>query len=189
MDGVIPLSPKALMPPLSPLAHPKQDLAVPYRDVDAPLWRAGKGTWGWRLAALLPAMLVTGLLINFFGSWMARDGLWWLEYALLSLVTVTFFWIALSVGVSIVGILRLLTKKRAGPSVAHWGVKTALVMPVFNEDTAETFGNAAAILMDLQENQSQHSYDFFILSDTQDPELAAAEAEAYAQLQDWMRTV
>ena len=59
---------------------------------------------------------------------------------------------------------------------------TAVVMPVYNEDTQTVFGNIRAVYDSLQERGELAPYDFFILSDSTDPARAVEEGMAWADL-------
>ena len=58
----------------------------------------------------------------------------------------------------------------------------ALVVPVYNEEAADVFGNACAMMMALREAGTAHRFDLYILSDTQDAAIALAERRAFARL-------
>ncbi|MEM8576909.1 MAG: glucans biosynthesis glucosyltransferase MdoH, partial [Pseudomonadota bacterium] len=58
----------------------------------------------------------------------------------------------------------------------------ALLVPIYNEAAWDVFGNAAAMLDDLRAHGGAHRYTLFILSDSQDPDIAAAEEAAFAAL-------
>jgi membrane glycosyltransferase len=59
---------------------------------------------------------------------------------------------------------------------------TAVVMPVYNEDTQTVFGNIRAVYDSLQERGELAPYDFYILSDSTDPARAVEEGMAWADL-------
>jgi len=59
----------------------------------------------------------------------------------------------------------------------------ALLMPVYNEAAWDVFGNASAMLKELNNDPNGDRYTLFILSDTRKPELAAQEERAFAALQ------
>jgi membrane glycosyltransferase len=61
-------------------------------------------------------------------------------------------------------------------------VSTAVVMPVYNEDTEAVFGSIRALYDSLQERGELESYDFYILSDSTDPARAVEEGMAWADL-------
>jgi membrane glycosyltransferase len=122
-------------------------------------------------------------LIAAFTDWFAMDGFSAFEGVVIGLIAFTFFWIALSVSTSFLGVANLLW---ARPRVAQDGpvppMKVALLIPVYNEDTADVFGNAAAMLQALDEQEHIHSFDLFILSDTRDAAIAHQEERAFLTL-------
>jgi len=59
---------------------------------------------------------------------------------------------------------------------------TAVVMPVYNEDTQTVFGNIRAVYDSLRERGELAPYDFYILSDSTDPAKAVEEGMAWADL-------
>ncbi len=172
-----------LMPPEQPLAHPKQDLGRKYHDGQAPDLATTKGTGIWRLATFLPAMLTTAGLIAVFTDFFAMDGLTWFEGGLIALIAVTFFWISLSVSTVTVGVFNLMRRPSKAAQAAVSPMKTALLVPVYNEDPVDVFGNAAAMLGALADADHPHCYTLFILSDTRDEAIAEHELEAFANLQ------
>ena len=173
----------ALMPPHQPLAHPKQDLARAYRDGQAPALEVKKHTRLWRLATFAPALLTTMGLITVFTDFFAMDGLTWFETALITLIAVTFFWISLSVSTVTVGVFNLMRRPAQAARRAVSPMKTALLVPVYNENPVDVFGNASAMLAELKTAAHPHDYTLFILSDTRDEAIAEAELHAFANLQ------
>lgn len=172
-----------LMPPEQPLDHPKQDLARAYFDGRAPALTPKRGTGLWRLATFVPAVLTTFGLIAVFTDFFAMDGLTGFEAGLIGLIAVTFFWISLSVSTVTVGVLNLM---RGPGDVARNPVtptKTALLVPVYNENPVDVFGNASAMLAELKNAPHVHDYTLFILSDTRDDAIAQVELQAFANLQ------
>ncbi|MBB5721102.1 membrane glycosyltransferase [Loktanella ponticola] len=172
------------MPTTASRAMPIQQLDQPYFDATAPISTpAGSRTVWWRAATFLPAIAATAALIAAFSDWFAMDGFSAFEGIVIALIAFTFFWIALSVSTSFLGVANLLW---ARPRVAHDGpvtpMKVALLVPVYNEDTADVFGNAAAMLQALDEQKHVHSFDLFILSDTRDADIAVQEERAFAAL-------
>src|ERR1700759_1872710 len=59
---------------------------------------------------------------------------------------------------------------------------TAIVMPVFNEGAETVFGNIQALYQSLQQRHELDSYDFYILSDSTDPEKVVEEELAWSDL-------
>ena len=59
---------------------------------------------------------------------------------------------------------------------------TAIVMPVFNEDAETVFGNIRALYASIQQRHELDSFDFYILSDSTDPEKVVEEELAWADI-------
>jgi membrane glycosyltransferase len=57
--------------------------------------------------------------------------------------------------------------------------RTAVVMPIYNEDTQRVFAGLDTIWSSVRAEAQQHMFDMFILSDTRKPEIAAAEEVAW----------
>jgi membrane glycosyltransferase len=60
--------------------------------------------------------------------------------------------------------------------------KTAIVVPIYNEDTVRVFAAVDAIWWSLQQQPAEKSFDFYILSDTRVSEIAQAEVAAWSAL-------
>ena len=96
------------------------------------------------------------------------------EIGIASLFAANFFWISLS-GVNVIlGFLRRNRDTIPAPRPAN-SMKVALLVPAYNEDPGRVFANATAMLKSLNETDSNHSYSFFVLSDTRDSAAAADE--------------
>ncbi len=174
------------MPPNQPLAHPKQNLRRDYHDQQAPDFRPTTGVSWWRGLVFVPAFLTTFGLIMVFTDFFAMDGLTWFETGLITLIALTFFWISLSVSTVTAGILNLLRPERPRAALNVTPLKTALLVPVYNEDPIEVFGNAAAMLNQLNNAAHVHDFTLFILSDTRDDMIALKECQAFAELRSRM---
>jgi membrane glycosyltransferase len=172
-----------LMPQEAPLQRPIQDLYAPFRDHAAPGVQSTPNIGLWRLATFLPAMAMTGGLIAAFGDWFGTEGLTTFEMLLIGLIAMTFFWIALSVSTVIVGIInRLRQRNRIKTETRPEPLKVALLVPIYNEVPWDVFGNAAAMLQELTDNDCIHDYTLFILSDTRDQTIALQELQALEEL-------
>jgi membrane glycosyltransferase len=60
--------------------------------------------------------------------------------------------------------------------------RTAVVMPIYNEDTQRVFAGLDTIWSSVKAEAQQNMFDMFILSDTRKPEIAAAEEVAWRAL-------
>jgi membrane glycosyltransferase len=60
--------------------------------------------------------------------------------------------------------------------------RTAVIMPIYNEDTTRVFAGLDVIWSSLKVRPEQAAFDLFVLSDTRKPEIGAAEEVAWARL-------
>ena len=155
---------------------PAQDL----RTAPAQQRQVADTSGGWRLAMFLPAISVTILLLWGLHSVFAASGMSWLEWLLLSLIGMTFVWVTFAVSTTAIGLASALDRER--PVRKAEPLSVALLMPIYNETPKHVFGNAAAMLDDLTKCAGDHHYTLFVLSDTQDPLIAAEEEAAFAAL-------
>jgi membrane glycosyltransferase len=102
------------------------------------------------------------------------------EVALLALFAVLFAWISISFWLPCFGAVAKLTghsivalKAPSGPSAA----RTAILMPVYNEDAAGVFAGVRAIW-----ESAGSDFDFYVLSDSTNPTAWVAEELAWQQL-------
>ena len=127
---------------------------------------------------------------------MRDGGVTLLELVILVLFTATFGWIAMPFWNAAIGFvlawrgrdpLSLRPLRAAAPpdtdAGGTGGSRTALVMPVHNEDPARVMAGLAAMLAALDRVGRGGDFDLFLLSDTTDPAIAAAEEDAWAALE------
>ncbi len=118
------------------------------------------------------------------------NGLTWLELALVALFTINFSWIALSFWSSLAGFVALLFRWRApglvwpGEAAGHAPLttRTALLLPVYNEDPARICANLEAMHESLAATGQADAFDIFVLSDSTDPDNWVAEELGWARL-------
>ena len=60
--------------------------------------------------------------------------------------------------------------------------RTAIVMPICNEHVPTVFGGLRATIESLAATGESANFDFFVLSDTTDPDIRAAEQAAWSDL-------
>lgn len=141
------------------------------------------------LYALLVAT-VTGVGVYLMLSVLGGNGLEPVEGLLLLLFAVTFLWIAQAFCSALLGalvvLLRLdphtLRRRPAAPRENPQWSRTAVVMPVHNEDVARVLARLEATHADLAERGLARRFDFHLLSDTTDPAIARDEERALAEL-------
>jgi membrane glycosyltransferase len=108
-----------------------------------------------------------------------------LEWALVVLFVVNFYWIALAFTASLLGFRRLVAKTgRLGPPPQRLEVKTAIVMPIYNEAPSRVFAAMQAICQDVAATGLGDAFDYFFLSDTSDPNIWIAEERALLAMRE-----
>src|SRR5271156_6937724 len=99
-----------------------------------------------------------------------------LEWALVTLFVLTFSWICLAFTSSVLGFGWLVFRApRPAPLPGALTVKTAVVMPIYNEAPARVFAAMQAIYEDIEGTGLGDSFDYFFLSDTTNPDIWIAE--------------
>lgn len=176
------------MPPLAPLPMPEQSFRQPHRDPAAPGRRDVGSVWLYRLFTFGTAVVTTAAVTATFVDFFDVNGLSPFEWGLLAVVTLTFFWIAFSVGQATLG---LFFTGENEPEVEPEALDVALLFPVYNEAADAVFGNIRAMRRrlasqiragQLTHRGIAHRISIFILSDTRDPDAAAREEMAFALL-------
>jgi len=134
-------------------------------------------------------LLLTGLATWLMADLLWRDGLTGIELTLLVLFVILFAHIAAGFCTAVVGFYvihrggdncRITRTLPAGelPSLAS----TAVVMPVFNEDVSRVFEGLRVIFRSVQETKKLEHFDFFILSDSNQPNQWIKEEVAWVEL-------
>jgi membrane glycosyltransferase len=117
-----------------------------------------------------------------------NHGLGTLEVLLLALFVGCFLWIAFSFWAAIAGFAMLLVRARQPglrqPTAATGRLTTrsAVVMAIYNEEPARVFANMQAIFESVAATGQGHAFDFYMLSDTTDPDIWVAEELAWHTL-------
>ena len=176
----------ASMPGCSLLEMPTQS----FSRYDAPRTREARlRRSSWRVQLIRLAVFGGALALTVFG---AREmygvvgvgGVTALEWGLLILFVINFSWISLALTNAILGLLAILLD-RGKPQTADLLGRTAVVMPTYNEDPARVFGGLAAIIEDIAQGPhaaQMGSFDWFVLSDTTDPDVWMAEERVFVDL-------
>jgi membrane glycosyltransferase len=109
-----------------------------------------------------------------------------LQYGLLGLFVLNFSWIALAFTSALLGFFALLfgRARQAPKTVAALNQRTAIVMPVYNESTARTFAAVQAIRESVEATGHGAAFDYFVLSDSTNPDAWIAEERAFLSLRD-----
>jgi len=143
----------------------------------------------WRRALFFTLTLLTAAAATaMMRDILAANGLTGLEKIGLVLFYILFVWITGAFWTALAGFLvRLrggdpLTLKAAGLDGRPLAGRTAIIMPIYNEDTERVAAGLDVIWSSLARLPEQGSFDLFILSDTRKLEIAAAEEAAWREL-------
>jgi membrane glycosyltransferase len=138
------------------------------------------------------AFLTTFAGIGMMFDILRANGMTMTEAVILLLFGVTFGWIVVSFWTAVIGFILQLTKLdpislRRLPSWRQTlsvplTTRTAVVMPVYNEDPIQVLAGLEATFRSLIKTGEGAKFDFFILSDTTDAETAAAEESSWVAL-------
>ena len=177
----------AWLPPDAPLHMPVQRLdrgrTAAHRPATTP-----RGI-GWRRAWVFGSTAALTVLATYQIWWLLRGGgIDVLEGVLLVLFVALFAWIAFAFAGGVAGFAQLVRRtpmrlgiRAEGPLPAPT-VRTALLVPVYNEDPQRVFAGLQAIVSSLQATGYGTHFDVFVLSDTRKPDIAAAEEAAFLAL-------
>jgi membrane glycosyltransferase len=133
---------------------------------------------------LLTAGVATGMMCDI----LAANGLTGLERVGLVLFYVLFVWITGAFWTALAGFvirlrggdpMTLKPRELAGRPLVG---RTAIIMPIYNEDTTRVMAGLDVIWSSLSRLPEQQAFDLFILSDTRKLEIAAAEEVAWREL-------
>jgi membrane glycosyltransferase len=113
-----------------------------------------------------------------------------LELALLSLFTILFAWVSLGFWTAVSGFVLLCFGRdrhaitRSAPPGAPIAAeaRTAIVMPIRNEDVTRVFAGVRATWESLATTDAAERFDFFILSDSSEADTLIAERQAWLDL-------
>ncbi len=180
-------APLPAVPAAAPLAMPVQSLKR-FGPREVAVAATGRD---FRL--MLARLFVFGgaLALTFYGGFemykvVSISGTTFLQYVLLVLFIVNFSWIALAATSGVLGFVSLVARRilpRKAPA-SPIAAQTAIVMPVYNERTDRCFAAVQAIFESVEATGEGAHFDFFILSDTTDPDIWVAEEVAFFALRE-----
>ena len=111
-----------------------------------------------------------------------------LQWLWLGLFVITFAWIALAATAAVSGVLFGWRRQRADHTKPPEG-RTALLMPVYNEDPAATCAALYAMARTLSYQGATRCFEIFIISDTNDPALWVQETAAVSLLREQLADI
>ena len=174
-----------LLPAETPLAMPTQPLHLP------PTARKGRDRLTWPRALLLS---LAGIAIAAFARLLYQVlsvvQLTTLQGVFLVLCTMCFAWIALGTSSAILGFFTTMRHGRNAvefDATAAQGVRTALLFPVYQEDTARIAATIECIARELIALGAEKRFDIFVLSDSRLGDIKARELRAVRFLRRRLR--
>lgn len=113
-----------------------------------------------------------------------------LQTSILILFGILFCWVSAGFWTALMGFLELLTGRdkyrisgaSAGNEPIEPGARTALVMPICNEDVPRVFAGLRATFESVAATGDLDRFDFFVLSDSYDGDIAVAEQQAWLDM-------
>ena len=110
------------------------------------------------------------------------------KFLMVLLFVLTFGWIALFFWSSLFGFFELMRKAKVPgirwvPAETPLTSKTAVLMPVYNEQPTSVMANLLAMAQDLAKTGQGKAFDIFILSDTTNPKFWVAEEKMWLEAQ------
>ncbi len=148
----------------------------------------------WQLASVRRRRVLMALLLSMAGvavalQWHAAPEspsfAWWLQALL---VTLLFSWVSVGLATALMGAWVLLRGDAHGIALREphapidRAARTALIMPICNENVATVFAGLRATCESLAATGALPLFDIYVLSDTSDPALRAAEQQAWERL-------
>ena len=154
--------------------------------------------WRLRLTAVLRRTLLTVLVLAQTGGFaygmvtsvLPYHGQQPLELAILSLSAILFAWVSLGFWTAVTGFVLLccgrdrhaITRSVSSATALAADARTAVIMPICNENVARVFAGLRATYESVARAGTLRHFDFFILSDSSEPDTLAAERHAWRDL-------
>ena len=135
----------------------------------------------------LALAVVAGFL---FATIITANGATWLHFAQVCLLIVCCMWLAWGFNTAVAGIFFSRGKpNRRGGVLAPASVnRSAVLVPVYNEDADAVMARVAAMIEGLRRIRRLEAFDFFVLSDSTKPESVAAERRAVFEIAGALET-
>lgn len=148
-----------------------------------------------RLVLVLLAAGQTTLATYFMTAVLPYHGDQVLEMALLALFAILFAWVSAGFWTAMMGFLVLLrggdrfaiSRTEAPAGRIDPAARTAIIMPICNENVQRVFAGLRATYRSLKRTGELARFDFFVLSDSSDPESRIAETKAWVDLCEELR--
>ena len=142
-----------------------------------------------RLLLLIIVLIPTVISANTMARLLPDRGSILLDTFLVAVFTTLFAWISVGFWTSIAGLVILLTKRDSfrvtrtcdglDLSIADPAARTAILIPIYNEDVKRVIAGLRTTFASVRQTGSMKRFDFFLLSDTTDPDVWIEEEEAW----------
>jgi membrane glycosyltransferase len=168
------------VPPLSELPMPAQSLRRYTRERSS--GRPSLKTLLARLVTFGGALALTVYATREMVAVVSVGGIAPLQWAMVVLFAITFGWISIAASAAVSGVIfgGVRLRSREGQAIEH---RTALVMPVYNENPANSFAALQAMAECLLQ-QDAKGFELFVLSDTNNPDNWVKETAAFHALRE-----
>jgi membrane glycosyltransferase len=141
-----------------------------------------------RLVLLALVVAQSAIATSFLIDILPYQGSQPLEIAMIAIFAVLFAWISSGFWTALAGFAVLASGgdrysiSRAPPAPLEESARTAIVMPICNEDVARVFAGLRATCESLGRTGEAGRFEVFILSDTGDPDVRVDETAAWLEL-------
>jgi membrane glycosyltransferase len=142
-----------------------------------------------RIVLLALVIAQTVLATDFMTAVLPYHGRQPLEVGILALFAILFLWVSAGFWTAMAGFViqmrghdRYSISARDAAATMSEGARTAIVMPICNENVARVFAGLRATHDSVAKTGELSRFDFFVLSDTSEPDLRVAEREAWLDI-------
>lgn len=157
----------------------------------------GKKKQPWERAASLRRLLIlctilasTFVATSYMAGILPYRGASYLEMAMVGVFAALFGWVSIGFWEALSGVFILargydryaITRRAEGTPSIGKGVRTAILVPIANEDVLRVTAGLAATYKSLERTGRLEGFDFYILSDTSDADKWTEEEIAWAEL-------
>ncbi|HOA77223.1 MAG TPA: glucans biosynthesis glucosyltransferase MdoH [Thermosynergistes sp.] len=161
-------------------------------DEKPPLWERAAGRRRFLLTILV--VISTSVATSIMGVVMPHKGGALLEPLMIIAFAALFAWISVGFWTAIAGFFTILKRfDRFAPMIElkeiSPDVRVAVLFPIFNEETERVFAGVEATYRSLEKTGELEHFDFFVLSDTNDPDTWISEELAWAEVCERLNAV
>jgi membrane glycosyltransferase len=145
-----------------------------------------------RRIALLALIIATSVIASgHMADILPHRGSTQLEFVIVIVFATLFAWISIGFWEAMAGLFTLARRVdrfsitlgvEADPSLEETGARTAILIPVANEEPERVFAGIQATYKSLEDTGQIQHFDFFILSDSSDPDRWVEEEMAWAEI-------